>query len=108
MNYSNMFGSNFPNEVISVGTKKDIDNSAKILITQYYSYINAGDIIGANTLYQMNKDVLEPYIINSAYFNKLEEEIYNAGLMALSGQNIIISDTEPALQETNSHWLKEW
>ncbi len=108
MDYSHMFGSNFPSELIPVGSKKDIDNSVKILISQYYALVDTGDVNGANEFYQTYKESLEPYIINSAYFNRLEEEIYNVGISALSNLTTIISDTEPILQETNSHWLKEW
>lgn len=32
MEYSHNFGSNFPNEIIPVGTKKDIDDTIKELI----------------------------------------------------------------------------
>lgn len=108
MGYSNIFGSKFPSEIIPVGTKKDIDDSVKILISQYYSLIDSGNITEANKLYNTYKESLEPYMVNSAYFNRLSEEIYNASLMVLNGQSTIVSDREPAEQTTNSHWLKEY
>lgn len=108
MDYSNKFGSNFPNEVIPVGTKKDIDDSVKSLISQYYSLIDSNNLDEASTLYNNNKAILEPYIVNSDYFNRLEEEIYNVGIAALNNITTIISDTEPLTQSVNSHWLKEW
>ena len=108
MAYSHNFGSNFPDELIPVGTKKDIDNSVRNLISQYYSYIDAKDINSAATLYDENKSILEPYMVNSDYFNRLEEDIYNIGVFALNSATTIISDTEPISQSVNSHWLKEW
>lgn len=108
MNYSHNFGSNFPESAIAAGTKKDIDDSVKDLILQYYELQEAGNTASAATLYQENKEILAPYMVDSAYFNLLEEELYNAGLTALTALTTIVSDTEPAAQTTNSHWLKEW
>lgn len=108
MEYSHIFGSNFPNEVVAVGSKKDVDDSVINLVSQYYSYIDAKDINSAATLYDENKDILEPYMVNSDYFNRLEEDIYNIGVFALNSATTIISDTEPVSQSINSHWLKEF
>ena len=108
MEYSHIFGSNFPNEVVAVGSKKDIDDSVMSLVLQYYTYIDAKDLDSATTLYNENKDTLDPYIVDSNYFSMLEEEIYNAGLLALQSSTSIISDSEPASQSINSHWLKEF
>lgn len=108
MNYSHRFGSNFPNEVIPIGSKQDINNAVKTLVSQYYSQIDAGNIAGANVIYETYKDLLEPYIVNSAYFNQLEEEIYNVGVAVLNNITTVVSDEEPLVQETYSNWLKEW
>ncbi|MGN0432809.1 MAG: hypothetical protein ACI4EQ_10690 [Lachnospiraceae bacterium] len=108
MNYSHNFGSNFPESTIAVGTKKDIDDSVKDLIMQYYKLQEAGNTAAAAALYAENKETLEPYMLDSAYFNLLEEEVYNAGLTALTALTTIVSDTEPVAQSSNSHWLKEW
>ncbi|MBQ7781110.1 MAG: hypothetical protein IJ405_03710 [Lachnospiraceae bacterium] len=108
MNYSHNFGSNFPKSPIAAGTKKDIDDSVKDLILQYYALQEIGNTAAAAALYQENKETLEPYILDSAYFNLLEEELYNVGLTALTTLTTIVSDTEPVAQTTNSHWLKEW
>lgn len=110
MEYSNTW-SKYPDEPIPVGTKKDIDNNVKSLVSKYYSYMNNGDINNANRLYEANKTTLEKYIVNAQYFNRLEEEIYNTGVKAIeafSKQTIVVSDTEPSSQVTYSHWLKEW
>ena len=108
MEYSHNFGSNFPSELIPVGDKKDIDDAVKSLIIEYNSYISAGDLTSANELYNNNKIILEPYSINMKLINRLEEEIYNTSLYALNQVKNIISDTEPASQSLNSHWLKEF
>lgn len=108
MEYSHIFGSNFPNEVVAVGSKKDIDDSVISLVSQYYAYLDAKDLDSAAILYDNNKDILEPYDIKADYFNMLEEEIYNASILAFNKTTTIISDTEPISQSENSHWLKEF
>lgn len=108
MNYSHNFGSNFPQSVIPVGTKKDVDDSVKTLLSQYYSLLDSGNVNGASELYKNNKTQLEPYIVDSAFFNRLEEELYNVGVGVLNSATTIISDTEPLTQTVNSHWLKEF
>lgn len=108
MEYSRNFGSNFPNELVPVGTKKDIDNTIKNLMNQYYAYIDAGDIDAANTLYNSNKSVLADYIINMAYINRLEEEIFNVGLNALKKVTNVIGTDEPIDQADDGYWYKDY
>ena len=108
MEYSHIFGSNFPNELVAVGSKKDVDDSVMSLVSQYYAYLDAKDLDSATTLYNENKDTLDPYIVDSNYFSMLEEEIYNTGLLALNSTTSIISDSEPVSQSVYSHWLKEF
>lgn len=108
MEYSRNFGSQFPDSLIPVGTKKDIDNTVKNLISQYYSYIDAGNINAANTLYNANKNTLEDYSINMAYINRLEEEIFNIGLNALTKVSNVISTTEPIAQADDGYWYKDY
>lgn len=108
MNYSYNFGSNFPRELIPVGTKKDIDDSVKDLIIQYYSLIDSGNISEANALYLNHKDTLESYVINMNYISRLEEEIYNIGFSVLNQITNIISDTEPSTQSVGGFWYQEY
>lgn len=108
MNYSRNFGSNFPEELIPVGTKKDIDDSISGLIAQYYSYIEARNITAANKLYIENKDLLEPYQIDMAYINRLEEEIWNTAVATLNKLTTVVSNTAPLSQTENSFWLQEY
>ena len=108
MEYSHIFGSNFPNEAVAIGSKKDVDDSVINLISQYYAYLDAKDLDSATTLYNENKNTLDPYIVDSNYFSMLEEELYNTGLFALNSSTSIISDIEPVSQSINSHWLKEF
>ncbi len=108
MEYSRNFGSNFPDSLIPVGTKKDVDNTIKNLITQYYSYIDTGNIDAANTLYSNNKSVLENYIINMDYINRLEEEIFNIGVNALKKVTNAIGTDEPIEQADDGYWYKDY
>ena len=109
MGYSRTFGSNFPGECIPLGTHKDVDNTVVNLVNQYNSYIQAGNMPAASNYYAKNKAKLEPYMINTSYINRLEEEIYNTGLYALSSSSSITSDTEPEVeQNVNSYWLQDY
>ena len=109
MEYSRVFGSNYPNSVINLGSRKDVDNTVISLINQYNYYIQTGDMINATNVYEENKTVLEPYIINTEYINRLEEEIYNTGIYAIkkSGFNIV-SEDEPVEQDTGDYWFKDY
>ncbi len=108
MEYSRNFGSNFPDSLISVGTKKDIDNTVKNLISQYYSYIDSGDIDSAYSLYEDNKSVLEDYRIGMDYINRLEEEIFNIGLNALKKTTNVVSTDEPIDQADDGYWYRDY
>lgn len=108
MDYSRIFGSQFPNSVISVGSRKDVDNSVADLVKEYYSYIDSGNINAANELYNNNKTLLEPYTFNSNYFNLLEEEIYNLGVGLLSSMSTIVSGDMPTNQSMDSYWLEDY
>ena len=108
MDQSHNFGSNFPSELSPFGDKKDIDDTVKSLINQYYSYISTGDLTSANELYDNNKTILEPYSINMKLINRLEEEIYNTALCALNQVKSIISDAEPVNQSVNSFWYQDY
>lgn len=108
MDYSHNFGSKFPEEFIPVGTKKDIDDTVTNLVSQYYAYIDAGNISAANTLYNDNKSILEDYQIDMAYINRLEEEIYNVGVDVLKKRENIISASEPSDQAANGYWYKDY
>lgn len=108
MKYSRQFGSRFPEKSISVGVKRDVDDSVKDLISQYYSYIDAGNLDAAYLLYQENKTALEPYMIDMSYINRLEEEIYNAHIATLNKITTIVSDAMPLSQSDNSFWLQKY
>ncbi len=108
MEYSHNFGSNFPSELIPVGDKKDIDDMVKDLIIQYDSYISAGNLDSANELYENNKGILDSYAIKMKDINRLEEEIYNAALLALNQIKNVISDTEPSSQSEDSYWYQDY
>ena len=106
MEYSRNFGSKFPEELIPVGTKKDIDDISTHLINQYYAYIDAGNVTEANKLYNSNKELLEQYSINMNYINFIEEELWNMSVLTLKKTSTIITDNEPATQPRYGFWLQ--
>lgn len=110
MNYSRIFGSTFPNNVISLSNYKDVgdaDESTQALIKQFQIFMDNGNIASASALLEANYDILKPYYVGMDTLNKIEEELYNAELFSLGTQNTIVSDTEPIVdQALNSSWLK--
>lgn len=108
MDYSHKFGSQFPDELIEVGTRKDIDDSVINLITQYYAYIEAKDLDSATNLYNENRDVLEPYSATMEYFNGLEEHIFNTGLLALKKATMYFGSIEPVDQPVDGFWYQDY
>lgn len=109
MDYSRVFGSNFPNKSINVGTRKDVDDIIISVVNKYNAHLQAGDMTGASAFYQLNKDILEPYIINMDYINRLEEEIYNTGLYALNYAGDITAWEEPTEeQNSGNYWLQDY
>lgn len=106
MGYSRIFGSQFP-ELLAIQEKKDIDDSVVNTINTIQSYIKNGEIANAKALYDDNKGVLEPYNINAAFINLLQEEIYNIGLLAKSKQTNIIQTEMPTTQE-DGYWYLDY
>ena len=108
MEYSRYFGSNFPNDLIAVGSKKDVDDAVKSLVIQYYDYMDAGNMSAANQLYADNYDVLKDYIIDMGYINYLEEEIYNIALAILKRFPVVFGESEPAELAQDGYWYQDY
>lgn len=112
MGYSRLFGSQFPQQAIELGSHKDIDDVVAEIINQYNICIQANDLKWAAEIYEENKELLEPYIINAAYINRLEEEIYNTGVYAITSggdSGTIISETEPKTEQNEGdYWLSDY
>lgn len=107
--YSHIFGSQFPSELIALGTHKDVDDSIVSLVNQYNSYIDSEDMTSAYNLYTANKDKLDPYLITMQYINYLEEEIYNTGIAALTQYQVTTSETEPIVDtDEGTYWIQEY
>ena len=108
MEYSRNFGSQYPEVHMTVSEKKDIDNNVLTLVNQVETYIHDNDLSNAANVLAENASLLEPYIINSEFFNLIQEEIYNIGLLAISKQNSMVSEEQPTTQTVaGSYWMKD-
>lgn len=105
MGYSRVFGSQFPEQPLSIQEKKDIDDTVVNIINSIQSYLKIGDVASAKILYDGNKGILEPYNMNSAFINLLQEEIYNVGLLAKSKQTNLVQEEMPSTQESGYWYL---
>lgn len=110
MGYSRNFGSLFPEQTIELGTHKDVDDSVVRIINQYNICVQANDMVGASAILEVNRELLEPYILTMTDINRLEEEIYNTGLYAMvNNSGIIISSSEPQVeQNVGDYWLSDY
>ena len=108
MEYSRNFGSQYPVVQMAVSQKKDIDNNVVTLVNVIENYVHNNDLENASIFLEVNKDVLDPYIIDSSFFNLIQEEIYNIGILALSKQNSMVSDKQPTTQTVaGSYWIQD-
>lgn len=108
MEYTNNFGSQFPNKVIEISERKDIDETAKPYIINIQDYVNAGNLSAAAKVLNDNYELLEPYSIYAGLINLIQEEIRNQGIYAISnlGSATVVSDTMPTTQVAG-YWLKD-
>ena len=108
MEYSRIFGSQYPEVQMTVSEKKDIDNNVLNVVNTIENYIKNENLAAASQLFEENADLLEPYNINCDFFNLIQEEIYNIGILAISKQNSMVSDSKPTTQTiAGSYWIQD-
>lgn len=96
MEYTNTFGSQFPEHVLEQKVFKDVDQRVLPLVNQIKTLQNAGDFAGANAIIQRNKELLESYMLSSDYLNFLCEETRNIEIFAKTlTQNTLYQDYTP-------------
>ena len=105
MSYSKVFGSQFPEQSLIIQEKQDIDDTVAEIVSTIQKCINNGSISKAKETYDENKNILEPYNIDAAFINLLQEEIYNVGLFAKSKQTNLIQSEMPTTQEAGFWYL---
>ena len=107
--YSHVFGSQFPDSLITLGNHKDIDDSVIDLVNQFETYMKNGNRKAASELYESNKETLKPYKCDMEYLNYLSEEIYNTGVKALMQYKVIQSENEPDYDvDIGNYWIQEY
>lgn len=105
-NYTHEY-SNFPDELITVKTYKDVDDDIAALVQQINEYREAGDFASANALVAENQAALSVYNVSSEDINRIVEEIRNTQIYAKeSGNSVYYTDTEPTDAVINGDtWL---
>ncbi len=107
INYSRESGSKFPDSLLNMPDFKDVDDSIKEVIKQYYLFMQQGNIDSALALKNANAADLDSYWINAAKLNLLKEEIENIGIYSKRMYGTLFSDTEPDVEQAfGSYWIK--
>lgn len=103
--YTNEYSS-FPHELMSLHHFKDVDDSIGSLVNQIKilqaqrKYDKVSDII------QESKDMLSQYCLGAEHINRLDEEIRNLEIYAVSkNQSIYYLEEEPEWATTFDVWI---
>lgn len=98
--------SQFPNALWEKHTFKDADDSIAQVLNNIKSLQSQGLYNQAQRIVEQNKDVLGQYMIDSQYFNHMDEEIRNLEIYARQvQQSIYIQTAEPSECATNDVWI---
>lgn len=104
--YSRESGSQFPDSLLNMNDFKDMDDTVKNLIMQYYQFIVEGNIDSAIAIKETNPE-LRDYWVDAARLNLLKEEIQNIGIYAKLLHGTVVSDTEPTLDYAEgTYWIQ--
>lgn len=91
---------------------KNVDNTVISIIDEFYRLRDLGDNDGAYNYISKYSSVLKPYMIDCSSMNKIELGIFELAKEVYYSQKIIVSKTEPNVDENqinlNSEWLQEY
>lgn len=105
--YSRESGSKFPDSPLDMPDMKDIDDSVKDIVIQYYAFMAQGNIDGALALKSSHPE-LKAYWFDASKLNLIGEEIQNLGIYAKLLRTNAISDTEPEeYYDTGTLWYQK-
>lgn len=100
-------GAKFPLAIMDNVNYKDVNDDIAALLNRIDALRDAEDYLSAATLINTNKDILEPYVIDSNVVNRLFEEQRNTEIWASQeGQNIYF--TLPFKKNINDVYIKEY
>ena len=106
--YTHEAGAVFPNGIISLTHYKNADSSVSSLIKQIKTYQEAGNYTAAQNLIDNNRNLLEPYIFDTADVNRYVEEIRNLEIYSkVSRQQIYYQNNMPSatLMDKEDVWI---
>lgn len=99
-------GAKFPLSIMENVNYKDVNDDIAALLNRIDELRDAEDYLSAATLINTNKDILEPYVIDSNVVNRLFEEQRNTEIWASQeGQNIYF--ILPFKKNINDVYIKE-
>ena len=109
-NYTHIFDSQWPEELITLTDYKDADNVVGSLIQQIRAAQATGDYETAQEIIDTNINVLKRYVQDSSAINRYVEEIRNLEIYAKSHKQQIYyqrNDPEDYISE-NDVWIGDY
>ena len=88
-NYTNLYGSTYPQNVLTQRTFYDLTDAQASLISKFQTLINNNDISGAQDFIELHQADLKDKFIDALVINWLFEEIRNAQIFAKQEQQFI-------------------
>lgn len=105
--YSRESGSLFPDSLFNMPEFKDIDDSVKDIMMQYYKFLQENNYNSANALMEAHAEELDSYNVTADKLNLILEELDNIGTYALLLRTNVISDTQPELEyDDGVYWTQ--
>ena len=112
-NYTNNYGSNFPNSVMDQVDMVNADNASAAIINTFRGLVISGKYAEAQFYLESYPDIFQTMFIDAQKINRIFEEIRNAQIYALNTKQFLVEteyETEPVMINVGDVWLSgmEW
>ena len=107
--YTSIFGSEYPNDIITVTEYKNADNTIGQLLNQIKQAEESGNYSEAQSIIRANANVLKQYVMDSSAINRYQEEIRNIEIFVKANkQQIFYQTSEPrSYASVGDVWILE-
>lgn len=105
--YTHIFNAQWPEELITLTSYRDADNSIGTILAQIKSAQENGNYTLAQQIIDQNRAALQGYVIDSSIINKYVEEIRNLEIYTKTyKQQLFYQTSEPyEVAEVGDVWI---